>query len=178
MPDIGPDDWGVAPEAAALHRDMLVWDDHGGFAYKDGAMLAQLERWRASGIDYLSINAAYVVTALSAAGVFVLRSAAIYLVNDLADAEADRLHPDKARRPVASGELPKPVAASAAVLLLAGWSSHRSTGTGSSDAAMSVALRDARLTPPEAQELAELMAAPPRCAGVTASVSRLSRRAP
>ncbi|MFP6745518.1 MAG: membrane dipeptidase [Alphaproteobacteria bacterium] len=59
MPDIGPDDWGVSTEAAALHRDMLVWDDHGGFAYKDGAMLAQLERWHASGIDYLSINAAY-----------------------------------------------------------------------------------------------------------------------
>lgn len=66
------------------------------------------------------LDAAYVVTALSAAGAFVLLSSAIYLVNDLADADADRLHPDKARRPIASGELPKPIAASAAVLLLVG----------------------------------------------------------
>ena len=59
MADTTTDDWGISPEAAALHSDALVWDDHGGFAYSEASMLEGLERWRASGIDYLSINAAY-----------------------------------------------------------------------------------------------------------------------
>ena len=59
MADTTTDDWGISPEAAALHSDALVWDDHGGFAYSEASMLEGLDRWRASGIDYLSINAAY-----------------------------------------------------------------------------------------------------------------------
>jgi membrane dipeptidase len=55
-------DWEVSPRAAALHRAALVWDDHGGFAYTTASALADLERWRASGIDYLSINVGYDVT--------------------------------------------------------------------------------------------------------------------
>jgi len=52
-------DWGISARAAALHRDALVWDDHGGFAYDGPEVLAGLPRWRAAGIDYLSINAGY-----------------------------------------------------------------------------------------------------------------------
>ena len=59
MPDIATEDWGISAEAAALHRAALVWDDHGGFAYSEASILEGLERWRAAGIDYLSINIAY-----------------------------------------------------------------------------------------------------------------------
>jgi membrane dipeptidase len=52
-------DWGISEKAAALHSSALVWDDHGGFAYSKPSILAHLERWRAAGIDYLSINAGY-----------------------------------------------------------------------------------------------------------------------
>ena len=62
MADTTTNDWEISPEAAALHRDALVWDDHGGFAYSEAAILEGLERWRGSGIDYLSINAAYDLT--------------------------------------------------------------------------------------------------------------------
>jgi membrane dipeptidase len=55
-------DWGVSARAAALHRASIVWDDHGGFAYGTASALASLARWRAAGIDYLSINAGYDVT--------------------------------------------------------------------------------------------------------------------
>ncbi len=48
---------------------------------------------------------------------FCLASSAVYLANDVADAEADRLHPHKRLRPVASGQLPVPVALGAAALL-------------------------------------------------------------
>jgi len=43
-----------------------------------------------------------------AAAAFGFASVAVYFVNDVADAERDRLHPRKRHRPVASGELPKP----------------------------------------------------------------------
>ncbi|MBL8698408.1 MAG: membrane dipeptidase [Alphaproteobacteria bacterium] len=51
--------WPVSERAAALHRDALVWDDHGGFGYSKASVLDCLERWRRAGIDYLSINAGY-----------------------------------------------------------------------------------------------------------------------
>jgi len=51
--------------------------------------------------------------------IFCLLSGVVYLVNDIADVEADRLHPDKRRRPIASGQLPLRIAALAATLLVA-----------------------------------------------------------
>jgi decaprenyl-phosphate phosphoribosyltransferase len=42
-----------------------------------------------------------------AGAAFLLASAAVYAVNDVADAERDRAHPVKRSRPVASGELPE-----------------------------------------------------------------------
>jgi membrane dipeptidase len=55
-------DWAISDRARELHRTALVWDDHGGFAYSTGDALGGLERWRASGIDYLSVNVGYDVT--------------------------------------------------------------------------------------------------------------------
>ena len=46
-------------------------------------------------------------------------SSAVYLVNDLADIEADRKHPSKRLRPIAAGALPQGVAKVSAVLLFA-----------------------------------------------------------
>lgn len=50
---------------------------------------------------------------------FCVASAAVYLVNDLADRESDRRHPVKSRRPIASGDVGVGVAAGAALLLAA-----------------------------------------------------------
>jgi 4-hydroxybenzoate polyprenyltransferase len=52
-----------------------------------------------------------------AAVAFTLMSSAIYLLNDLADREADRIHPDKQRRPIAAGLLRVRQAAFASLLL-------------------------------------------------------------
>ena len=63
---------------------------------------------------------ALAVRAAGAAAVFCLLSAAVYLVNDLADRERDRAHPTKRNRPIASGALSPRVAATAAVVLVLG----------------------------------------------------------
>jgi 4-hydroxybenzoate polyprenyltransferase len=44
-------------------------------------------------------------------------SSAVYIINDLADIEKDRLHPKKRLRPLASGALKKEVAVAAAIIL-------------------------------------------------------------
>ena len=60
-----------------------------------------------------------VVGATAAAfGLFCLLSSAVYLLNDLVDAERDRLHPKKAGRAVASGRVSKWVAGFVAALCL------------------------------------------------------------
>jgi 4-hydroxybenzoate polyprenyltransferase len=48
---------------------------------------------------------------------FCLISSAVYLFNDIADVEADRNHPEKKFRPIASGKLPVRVAVIVALLL-------------------------------------------------------------
>jgi decaprenyl-phosphate phosphoribosyltransferase len=54
---------------------------------------------------------------------FCLTSSAMYAFNDVRDAEVDRAHPSKRRRPVASGEIsPRAALAWSAVLGLAGFS--------------------------------------------------------
>ncbi|HUG34420.1 MAG TPA: decaprenyl-phosphate phosphoribosyltransferase [Anaerolineales bacterium] len=50
---------------------------------------------------------------------FCLISSAVYLFNDIFDIEADRQHPEKKNRPLASGRLPVGVAWGAAILLAA-----------------------------------------------------------
>ncbi len=55
---------------------------------------------------------------LAGFALFCLLSSVVYIVNDLVDIEADRQHPKKRNRPLPSGQLPKPVAFTAAVVIL------------------------------------------------------------
>jgi 4-hydroxybenzoate polyprenyltransferase len=65
-------------------------------------------------------DASALAQALLAFAVFCALAGAVYLVNDLADLERDRLHPAKRTRPLASGELrPKLARAAAALLFVA-----------------------------------------------------------
>lgn len=48
---------------------------------------------------------------------FTACAAAVYLINDARDADADRAHPTKCRRPVAAGQVPVPVAYAAGGVL-------------------------------------------------------------
>jgi len=56
--------------------------------------------------------------ALGAFAIFCALSGAIYLVNDVADREKDKLHPKKRERPIAAGRLSVPLALGVAVTLV------------------------------------------------------------
>jgi len=60
-----------------------------------------------------------VTLAVSAFVVFCVLSSATYLINDVRDRDADRLHPGKSNRPIASGAL-RPATALVAAAIMAG----------------------------------------------------------
>ena len=55
---------------------------------------------------------------IAGAVVFSLIASVVYIINDIADVEADRQHPTKRDRPIAAGKLPIVYAWAAAVLIL------------------------------------------------------------
>jgi len=63
-------------------------------------------------------NMAAFMTTLAGFALLCLVASAVYLINDLTDLEADRRHPEKMKRPLASGELPVAAAIWATALLL------------------------------------------------------------
>lgn len=58
-----------------------------------------------------------VLYSVGAFAVFCVLSGVVYLINDVADREADRRHPVKRHRPIASGEVPVAAALAAAAVL-------------------------------------------------------------
>jgi decaprenyl-phosphate phosphoribosyltransferase len=58
------------------------------------------------------------VRALAAVGIFCILSGAVYTLNDVVDADADRLHPEKRKRPIASGQVSVSTAKTFLVVLL------------------------------------------------------------
>ena len=59
-----------------------------------------------------------IIGAIGAFGVFCLLAGSIYTLNDLLDVEADRIHPVKRHRPIASGAVPTGVAKGLIAFLL------------------------------------------------------------
>ena len=85
--------------------------------------LMRPHQWIKNGFVFLGLvfghgwdDAGLVAEALALFGAFCLVSSAVYVMNDIADREADRLHPAKRSRPLAQGEIG---VSSAAALCLA-----------------------------------------------------------
>jgi len=65
-------------------------------------------------------EAEFVIRAVLAFSVFCALSSGIYVLNDLVDADADRRHPEKRRRPIASGRVGPAAAAALCAVLVGG----------------------------------------------------------
>jgi decaprenyl-phosphate phosphoribosyltransferase len=65
-----------------------------------------------------ALNLVVTGRALAATAVFCLLAGAVYTINDLADVAADRLHPIKRDRPIASGRIPEGAARAVAAALV------------------------------------------------------------
>ncbi len=63
-------------------------------------------------------NIEAVLTTIAGAIIFSLIASVVYIINDIADVEADRRHPTKCKRPIAVGKLPISVAWVAAATIL------------------------------------------------------------
>ena len=88
--------------------------------------LLRPHQWVKSGFVFVGLlfghgwqNPALVMQVLLAAAAFSLAASAVYVGNDLADRESDRQHPDKCRRPLASGAIGVPAALMLGALCLA-----------------------------------------------------------
>ena len=64
------------------------------------------------------LEPAAVANAIGAAAAFCLLSSGFYLINDVKDLDADRLHPIKRRRPVAAGDVSPRTASALGMLLI------------------------------------------------------------
>jgi len=61
-----------------------------------------------------------IALAIAAFGIFCALSGVVYLINDVADREKDRVHPLKRRRPIAAGAVSPSLAITTAIVLAAG----------------------------------------------------------
>ena len=68
----------------------------------------------------LSGMSSIIIRALAALGIFILISAAVYFINDSADAKKDRIHPRKRFRPIAAKRISVPWAVGIATLMIIG----------------------------------------------------------
>jgi decaprenyl-phosphate phosphoribosyltransferase len=65
-----------------------------------------------------ALNLTVTARALAATAVFCLLAGAIYTINDIADVAADRVHPVKRYRPIASGQVPEGIGRAVALTLV------------------------------------------------------------
>jgi decaprenyl-phosphate phosphoribosyltransferase len=65
-----------------------------------------------------ALNLVVTGRAIAATAIFCLLAGAVYTINDLVDVEADRVHPVKRNRPIASGVVPESIARLMAVFLV------------------------------------------------------------
>jgi 4-hydroxybenzoate polyprenyltransferase/phosphoserine phosphatase len=95
----------------------------GGWRKRDLLRAMRPHQWVKNVLLFLPLIAAHridiagILIVLAAANAYSMAASSIYIVNDLLDLEADRLHPTKRKRPFASGTVPILVGMLASVLL-------------------------------------------------------------
>jgi len=121
----------VAPSGSFLRRVQRRYPTavvHGVKTSVLGPMIRAMRphQWAKNGLVFAPLvlarrfdDVSLVLAALAAFATFSLCASAVYVLNDLADIEADRAHPRKCRRPFASGALPVALGPGLAFMALA-----------------------------------------------------------
>ena len=108
---VGPET--LARDPAYADREIQAYE--GGWSHRDLLRALRPHQWVKNVLLLLPVVAAhnFTLSALTLVflGIIAFSAAAstIYIVNDLLDLEADRLHPTKKNRPFASGAVPIPI---------------------------------------------------------------------
>ena len=97
----------------ALLQSARPWQWYKNFVIYTAFFFTLNEAWA---LGDLPAAAAMLARLTLAFILFLLLATAVYLLNDIIDAESDRLHARKRRRPVASGRLPLPLAWTSAAI--------------------------------------------------------------
>ncbi|MCB2117395.1 MAG: UbiA family prenyltransferase [Rhodobacteraceae bacterium] len=111
-----------ARELAAKGRNVVELS--GGWSWKKLLKAMRPHQWVKNVLLLLAMIAAHrfdletLVPILWGIASFSFAASSIYIVNDLLDLEADRLHPTKCRRPFASGDVPITVGMATFVVLM------------------------------------------------------------
>lgn len=112
---------GMAEKLTAMGRNVAQYP--GGWRWKDLTRALRPHQWVKNVLLLLPMLAAHdfslatLAMVLWAMVAFSAGASCIYIVNDLLDLEADRLHPTKSRRPFASGKVPITVGMAACLAL-------------------------------------------------------------
>lgn len=113
-------------KAATRHHDTVAFLDDAKGGVRAWAKALRVHQWLKNLLVFVPLAAAHQVTnadllvqAILAFISFSLCASSVYLLNDLLDLPADRLHRRKKKRPFASGALPVKAGVIAAPLLLA-----------------------------------------------------------
>jgi 4-hydroxybenzoate polyprenyltransferase len=100
---------------------------HAGAGVADWMRMLRVHQWAKNLLLFVPLVAAHrlgawplVVSCLIAFFAFSLAASSVYVLNDLHDLAADRLHPRKRLRPLAAGTIPISAARTALAMLLAG----------------------------------------------------------
>jgi 4-hydroxybenzoate polyprenyltransferase len=113
-PAAAPDNLMTGPEGTSRRRSLAL-----------GLLFAlRPEQWTKNGLVFVALpfavklfDVSAVIRSVEAFVIFCALSGVVYLVNDVVDRESDRRHPLKRLRPIASGDLPVPVAVAASLLI-------------------------------------------------------------
>lgn len=107
----------IAPSAAVIGRRKT--------SLRSWIRLLRVHQWAKNLLVFLPLVAAHkleldaLVAATCAFAIFCVAASAIYIINDVADLDADRRHPTKKRRPLAAGDVPIRGALALAPIMLA-----------------------------------------------------------
>lgn len=119
----------VEPSAAVRRALVAIAPEARILAGRGGRMrawisLIRVHQWAKNALVFVPLitahrfDAAAVAAAIAAFFAFSFAASAVYIVNDLVDVAADRVHPSKCRRPLAAGTVSIPASLPAAAALL------------------------------------------------------------